>query len=131
MKQVKAIFIDATKQVVEVVQIGTDLKSIYDRIGLQCGMIELVSYMDARNVLYIDEEGRFDDHGKFNGSFVGFLIDVSEVNDFSRFFPVVGNGVIIALDEEGEHDNVSYNPLDAIKRVKFLSGTEVEKLKLE
>ena len=98
----KAVLIDAKNRTVTDVEYSGDYREIYTLIGCRC--FTLVRGLPDGDDLFVDDEG------------------LLTVNDDSTFFqiswyptPLVGSGLILSCDEEGDsqsakHDAAFYKP---------------------
>jgi len=131
MSEIKAILINAKVSRVELITIPrvTSFKDIYPIMSMDCTDLELLTYFGT-DVLMIDEDGRYGLHGWFQGRYVGFRIDVSNEGDFSSYFEVVGNGIILGTDLTTGATNSPVSTVEMIEaRVSFLLPHEVKGLK--
>jgi hypothetical protein len=105
----KAVLIDTNSKEVKYVNLknenGSYLKSIYDKLG--CKIVEGIN-LDEKHTLYINEEGLLnikDDTGvfMFNG-----------INQ-----PLVGNGLIIAYDNESNKVPVNLELEEIAEKILF------------
>jgi hypothetical protein len=128
MKKYKAIFINARLKTIELVEIKKELGEWYKIIGYNCECVELITYFGS-NGLLIDENGRFEHHGYDSETkkYFGFKIDVgSSAGKFIESFEVIGNGILIGHNEDGETVNVDYDIEDIRKRVMFIPSPVVK-----
>lgn len=74
-----------------------DFKAMYGEIGNQCGLVEAVTTFPNEDTLFCDEEGLFHAHEN------SFIFGVGKDGDeFGEYFIIVGKGIILGGDEEGE-----------------------------
>jgi hypothetical protein len=85
----KAIKIDVVNQKVEQVNIGNDLEDIYEQISNGCSTFTCVYGLETADVIYADDEALFQD---VQG---GFMLH-------SMKYPIVGNGLVLGTNLEGE-----------------------------
>jgi hypothetical protein len=134
----KQVFINSKRQCIESVNVDIQysFRNLYPIMGLQCDMLEQISYINIGDDLLavlIDEEGRFGTHGLSDKGYVGFRIDVSERGDWSEYFECVGNGAIVGCNMGGETceiEDMKNVMLNIALRTEFLTGSEVTRLKL-
>ena len=88
----KALLINPEKQTIEEIQIEDGLKPMYDAIGNDCEMVEAPIQFE-HDILYCDKEGRL----KANN--YGFYPN-------SWDYPILGNALIMGVDEDGESTDV-------------------------
>lgn len=104
----RAIKIDVEKQEVYALEIEPGLQPLYDAIG--CDMIELPVIFCGQHALYVDEEGLLKPH-LIKGGFY-----------FEHFLsqPLIGNGIIVNGDDEGNDTDCLLTETEVRKMVKFL-----------
>ena len=88
----KAIKIDIVNQKVEQVNIGNELEDIYEQIDNGCSTFTCVYGLDTADVIYADDEALFKE---VQG---GFMLH-------SMKYPIVGNGLVLGTNLEGESVN--------------------------
>lgn len=108
----KVIKIDSLKEEVSVIEIDGSLESIYKE--LNCTMIEAPIVLDNEDTLYVDEEGLFVSEAKG-----GFMFSIYHS-------PLMGNGLIIGSNDEGENVDVQSTLEDIKNKVTFLPGETCE-----
>ena len=96
------IFIDAEHRRIVPHEVGEDYRDITKAIG--CRVMEVASYLDNEDVIYVDEEGRI------NGTKHYFVFDG---NVFA------GNGLVVGTGEEGETISCKSKELDIASRVEW------------
>jgi hypothetical protein len=104
----KAILIDVVNQQVVETEIS-NYKEIYTKIGNGCTLFTVPVTFENEDALYVDDEGLL--HPEIQGGFI--------MKDWVR--PMVGNGVILGTDDEGESVDCK-TTVDEIKaQIQFLS----------
>lgn len=105
----RAILIDTyNKSVSEVDTVG-DLQSIYELV--RTDIIEAV-YLPGRNAMFVDEEGLYRQPPKPVFQFLGFDQ------------PMVGNGLILGFDEDGDNCDTTVSLAGVIQRVVWRDHLE-------
>lgn len=118
----KAILINASDETVELIDVEKGLDGIYKAIGFNCNTIELVTYPGQNNVLFVDEEVLIrDTHGMDEKGYFGFFYDASvNAGRFDKVFNILGNGLILGIDDEGDSVDTTMN-IDVVRRrVRFM-----------
>ena len=108
----KVIKIDSLKEEISIIDINGSLESIYKE--LNCTIVEAPIILDNEDTLYDDEEGLFVSESKG-----GFMFSIYHS-------PLMGNGLIIGSNDEGENVDVKSTLEDIINKVKFLPGDTCE-----
>lgn len=88
----KAIKIDVVNQKVEQVNIGNDLDDIYQQIANGCSTFTCIYPLESSDVIYTDDEALLKN---IQG---GFMLH-------SMIYPIVGNGLVLGTNIEGESVN--------------------------
>ena len=98
-----ALLIDADKRLVRPVLVEN-----YEDIKEHClvDRFDCVVLTDNRETLYIDDEGLI------NGTRKGFRLAVQEGKGFSRPVQILGNGLILGCDKEGDSVDTKLYPDD-------------------
>jgi hypothetical protein len=89
----KGIKINSEKHTLEYVTLGEDFREIYPIIGPNCNTFACPITFDNEDSIYVDDEGMFQDYRN------GF-----KMQDWA--YPILGNGLILGADEEGESVDV-------------------------
>lgn len=128
----KAILINASIETVELIDLKDGgLQSIYEAIGFNCSCIAMPTYCTPNNVLFVDDESLFfDTHGLDENGYFGFVYDASNnAGRFEQGFPIIGNGLILGQNDEGDSCDVTMN-LDIVrKRVHFMTRKQAKDYK--
>ena len=111
----KGILIDVINREVREVETEGGLDSLYKLIG--CDLVEIVK-VDRNEDLYVDEEGLLKVTSK-SGFFTWFT------DQFGVSTPLVGNGLILSHDDEGNSISTTHTVEDSNKRVTFYTYPEV------
>jgi hypothetical protein len=115
----RVIFIDAEKRTVEDRHIDVKttrecLDAYYALIGNGCDTIEIATYLEKDDVVFVDEEGLL----KQNEHFF----------DIGAHQPFAGNGVIVGPEVGEFATDVQISVEEVRRRVKFMSRTELRAL---
>jgi hypothetical protein len=112
----KAILIDSANQKLVPIELDKSkelLNQYYELIGNNCQCIDAPYEFSGSDVLIVDDEGLF------NNAQFGFKFP-----DFN--YPIVGNAIIIGVDEE-TGDSVSVNsPIEAFKNIIWCDKFEIK-----
>lgn len=81
------ILIDTENQTIKSIELKGKLQEYYNLIGNGCNLVEIAHRFENEDVIFVDEEGLFNDH-KF-----GFVIGGN---------PYIGNGIVVGTTENGE-----------------------------
>jgi len=105
--KIKAIKIDVqtTFPSIYLIEMENDLDGIYEAVG--CDIFERVN-ISGKEDLLIDEEGLLKDY-KWGFSFT---------SEFGAM-PIMGNGVIVGFNEDGEYIDCSSSLMEICRNVKF------------
>ena len=126
----KAILIDVRSKMIKYVEVqkdkdGSYLPSIYALID--CRLIQGVN-LDAKHTLYVDEEGLL--------KLENFFIDKEgNLDSNSHFFvfdgypqPLIGNGLIIAYNKEGDKEPIELTLEEIAEKVLFTNLNTLKSL---
>lgn len=102
-----AILINSANQSVTLVQVG-EYTDIYTHLGNDCTTFACPISFDNEDTLYIDDEGLYH---PFDGGFM--------LKDWS--YPVVGNGLILGTDEEGDSVDCQTTVDDIIAQIVWIN----------
>lgn len=108
---IKAIKIDVVNKTVYQIKIKNTLQGLYDGTGAD--LVEIVRLLKNGDDIYIDEEGRLKE--KQLGAFI------FDAGTTEETFPLVGHGLIVGHDEEGDCINAKSTVEEIKKRVSFTS----------
>ena len=126
----KAIFINAKEQKIELINLSAGNQAIYDKIGFGCTLMELVSIEDNNDGLFCDDEGVFDGHSSDGEQHFGFMWCISKVKGtFQKYFLICGNSLVIGCDQNGDSQSIRSSVRDVEKRVLFLSSKLIKEYK--
>lgn len=106
----KAILINAKTKEVKEVEMGRDYKEIYTQ--LECELFTTGAYLDAADVIYVDDEGLI------NGTDIFFTFEGAHQ-------PFAGNGLIMGTDDEGESTDCKVDINEVKTKVKFYDRYEL------
>ena len=101
----KAIFIDAKKQTVSLIEVENDLQAIYDKIG--CLLVQTVPF--AGENIVCDEEGRL------KPPTAGFKLGS---------WRIVGNALIVGDTEDGNFADTKLSAEEIAKQIRFFGEDE-------
>jgi len=92
----KSIIINPdTKEIIE--KDMPTFKDMYAEIGNQCRLVQAVTVFPNEDTLFCDEEGLFNSHEN------SFIFGVGNDGDeFAEYFIIVGKGILLGADEDGE-----------------------------
>lgn len=107
----KAIQINAKLGTLEYVLVGDNFTDIYPFIGEQCTTFSCPVTFENNDTLYVDDEGLYNDY-KYGFAF----------NDWS--YPILGNGLILGTDDEGNSVDCKFTIEDFKDRLYFGILTE-------
>ena len=108
----KGILIDVENEQIKFVEVGKDIDAIYEQINCDCFTVINIENDD---VIYVDDEGLF------------------KLNEDSKFFylegshqPIVGNGLILGTDDEGDSVDAKSKLEDIKDRITFLTIQDMQ-----
>jgi hypothetical protein len=102
----KAILIDSENQEVKEVEYSGDYNQIYEYT--KCQMFTVVR-IDEKNDIFVDDEGLL------NGTVFGFEYDG---------YPLMGNGLVLAHDNDGESVGTTLTVEEVREKVAFTAQTQ-------
>jgi phage-related protein len=106
----KAIKIDSEKRIIEEVEIGDSFQDLYPAIGNNCSTFTVPMYFDNGDALFCDDEAHLRPD-QIKGGFI--MIGWS--------YPIVGNGIILGTNEEGESTDYASSIESLQTKVLFLN----------
>lgn len=109
----KAFKINVENRKVEEITISSS-NDISNHIGNGCGLITAPIILDNEDTIYVDDEGMYNDYGG------GFMME-----DWA--YPLVGNGVLLGSNEEGDSVDVKTTKEELEKMIKWVSQGMIEK----
>lgn len=115
----KAFKIDSGAKTITEIQID-NWREIKTHIGNGCGLFAVPVTFENNDGIYVDDEGVYHE---FQGGFI--------MEDW--IYPLIGNGVILGCDEEGESQDAQTSLEWLQENIKFVSKEEamVQKEKSE
>lgn len=109
----KAFKINVENRKIEEITISS-FTDISKEIGNGCGLITAPIIFDNEDTIYVDDEGMFNDYGG------GFMME-----DWA--YPLVGNGVLLGSNEEGDSVDVKTTKEELEKMIKWVSLEDTQK----
>jgi hypothetical protein len=110
----RAVVIDSENQKVFEVSIGTDFNEIYPLIGNGCSTFAVPVVLHNGDALYADDEGLLQEDIK--GGFI--------MKDWN--YPIVGNAVLLNVDEEGESCDAVSDVEDLNSQIEWVSQRDAK-----
>lgn len=110
----KALKIDVEKQSVYEIILGDDYREIYPHLGNGCGIFTCPITFANGDTLYADDEGLL--HLEMIGGFI--------MPDWRC--PIVGNGVILGTDDEGDSVDYKSQIKDIEEKIQWLSKEQAQ-----
>ena len=111
----KALLIDAQNEIIREIEIENGFQHTAKAIGGGCTTIELVSIARNEDSLYVDEDGLA--HVVPNET-KGFHYTAED----GTLFTIVGNGVMLGSNEEGESVDVKMDAVELAERVVWMDA---------
>lgn len=111
----KGIKINSELQTLEYVTLGNDFRDIYPIIGEFCTLFECPIIFENRDTVYVDEEGLYQGYTK------GFIFEGFE------YKKILGNGLILGSNEDGESEDVKYTIEDLQDKIAFFEVLKINK----
>ncbi len=111
----KALLIDAQNEIIREIEIENGFQHTAQAIGGGCTTIELVSIARNEDSLYVDGEGLF-------------YVVPNETKGFhyiaedGTLFTIVGNGVMLGGNAEGESVDVKMDAVELAERVVWMDA---------
>lgn len=112
----KAILIDSTNQKLVPIELDESkelLNQYYELIGNNCQCIDVPYEFSNSDMLIVDDEGILN-NAEFGFKFPDFL------------YPIVGNGIIIGLDEETGDSTSVNSPIEAFNNIIWCNKEETK-----
>ena len=107
-----AILINSANQSVTLVQVG-EYTDIYKHLANECSLFACPITFENNDTLYVDDEGLYH---PFEGGFM--------LKDWS--YPVVGNGLILGADEEGESRDAETTIEEIMAQIVWVSKEDAQ-----